>query len=125
MNALPDTTVEVTESESVTSGGTRKIVWFVWFEEAWIHPKELPDTACETLDRASGTVWAQRLTFRTSPGTRIMRVEVRPRSEERMSPLHYLTREVRGARQKTHRAYFRVSKNGILVAEPHRPTSAE
>lgn len=125
MNALPDTTVEVTESESVTSRGTQKIVWFVWSEGTWIHPKELPDTTCETLDRASGTVWAQRLTFRLSPGARIMRVEVRPRSEERMSPLDYLTREVRGARQKTHRAYFEVSKNGILVAEPPKPSSAE
>ncbi|MDX2051346.1 MAG: hypothetical protein SFV15_03080 [Polyangiaceae bacterium] len=122
---MNDLLVELTESEAVTPHGTQKVVWFVWFKGCWTHPKELDGTVCESLERASGTVWAQRLKVPLPEGARLMKVDQRPNTQERLNPLDYLTREVRGARQKTHRRYYRVSRNGTLVMEPVKPTSPQ
>lgn len=123
MNASALASVELVESESVTERGTQKIVWFLWMNEAWTHPVELPGSVCTLIDQGRGTLWARRFELSVPVGTRGMRVEVRPQAAERLSPLQYLKKEVRGARQVTYKSYYLISPNGTLLPEAKKRTS--
>jgi hypothetical protein len=114
----PNTVVaEVTESESVVSRGTRRITWLVYNGSVWVHLSTLASCVASDLPGEPGVVWARLLRFEAAPGTRLVRVQEDPAHRQRLSPLGYLTREVRSGRRDTHRTHYRVSRNGTLLRE--------
>ena len=115
--------IELTDGEVVVSRGTRAITWWVKKGESWINARGWPGAKVEQLDSGPGTVWECRLDLEVPRGTLLMRVESHPLPLTRTEPFEYLEREIRRARRRVLRTYFKVGRRGELLREPKRGRS--
>jgi hypothetical protein len=113
--------VEVVDEESIVERGTGQVNWFVRLNDAWVHVSTWPGARQERLDAGAGTVWQSRTELDLPRGTRLMRVESRPSTYARESPLEYLTRGAPSKRRKTRRNYYLVGRSGALIATRDEP----
>lgn len=107
--------VEVVDEETIVERGTRKVTWFVRVADAWVHASNVAGAVITDEEAGPGTVWGRRTVLRLAAGTRLMRVETRPRPHAYDDPFAYLRREVRDARRKTHRSEYLVTARGALA----------
>jgi hypothetical protein len=83
--------VEVIDEERIVERGTAQVNWFVRLNDAWVHVSTWPAARSERLDAGAGTVWQSRTELDLPRGARLMRVESRPNTYARGTPLEYLT----------------------------------
>jgi hypothetical protein len=107
----------VTDTERIVDHGAALTTWFVKRDAAWVKASEWPGGTTTARDAGPGTVWERSVLLSVSAGTLMMRVETRPRPEERRDPFAYLEREARRARRVTRRTYYRVAPGGRLTVE--------
>jgi len=112
----PQESVEVIDEERIVPRGTAQVNWFVRLNDAWVHVSEWPGARSERLEAGAGTVWQSRTEIQVPRGARLMRVESRPRSYARESPLEYLTRGAPSKSRKVRRNYYVVGRLGDLIA---------
>ncbi|HYQ41342.1 MAG TPA: hypothetical protein VER11_05230 [Polyangiaceae bacterium] len=112
----PQESVEVIDEERIVPRGTAQVNWFVRLNDAWVHVSEWPGARSERLEAGAGTVWQSRTEIQVPRGARLMRVESRPRSYARESPLEYLTRGAPSKSRKVRRNYYVVGRLGALIA---------
>ena len=117
----PQEVVEVIDEERIVERGTAQVNWFVRLNDAWVHVTELPGARSERLNAGAGTVWQSRTEIDVPRGARLMRVESRPSSYARESPLEYLTRGAPSKSRKLRRNYYLVGRSGELVASADEP----
>ena len=113
--------VELVDEETIVPRGTRKVVWYVRTGDAWTHPGDLPDATRVALEPRPGTIWMSSTEVKVQPGTRLMRVESDPSQDPARDPLDYLRGEIRGARRRTRRSYYRVTERGDRRPETPKP----
>jgi hypothetical protein len=113
--------IEVTDEERIAPRGTAQVNWFVRFNDVWVHVSTWAGARSERLDAGAGTVWQSRTELDVPRGARLMRVESRPSSYARESPLEYLTRGAPSKSRKVRRTYYVVSRSGELVITPDDP----
>jgi hypothetical protein len=70
------------------------------------------------MDTGPGTIWETQATLSLAAGTWVQKVVSSPRRDVRQDPMHYLQKEVRGAKRHVARSYFRVNTRGILKRAP-------
>ncbi|MEO6603929.1 MAG: hypothetical protein ABIQ16_28860 [Polyangiaceae bacterium] len=116
--------IEVTDEERIVERGTAQVNWFVRFNDVWVHVSTWAGARSERLDAGAGTVWQSRTELDVPRGARLMRVESRPSSYARESPLEYLTRGAPSKSRKVRRTYYVVSRSGDLVITPDNPDVA-
>jgi hypothetical protein len=109
--------IELSDGEIVVTRGTRAITWWVKKGEGWVNARGWPGAKVEQLDAGPGTVWQCRLDLELPLGTLLMRVESHPAPAGRKEPLDYLEREIRRARRRVIRTYFKVGRRGKLLAQ--------
>jgi hypothetical protein len=114
--AQPTEVVEVIDEERIVERGTAQVNWFVRQNDAWVHVSTWPGARSERLAAGAGTVWQSRTEIDVPRGARLMRVESRPNSYNRESPLEYLTRGAPSKSRKLRRNYFVVGRSGDLIA---------
>jgi len=114
--AQPTEVVEVIDEERIVERGTAQVNWFVRQNDAWVHVSTWPGARSERLAAGAGTVWQSRTEIDVPRGARLMRVESRPNSYNRESPLEYLTRGAPSKSRKLRRNYFLVGRSGDLIA---------
>ncbi|MEI9949296.1 MAG: hypothetical protein WDO74_09995 [Pseudomonadota bacterium] len=119
--APPQEVVEVIDEERIVERGTAQVNWFVRLNDAWVHVSAWPGARSERLDAGAGTVWQSRTEIDVPRGARLMRVESRPSSYARESPLEYLTRGAPSKSRKLRRNYYFVGRLGDLIATPDGP----
>ena len=117
----PQEVVEVIDEERIVERGTAQVNWFVRLNDAWVHVTEWPGARSERLNAGAGTVWQSRTEIDVPRGARLMRVESRPSSYARESPLEYLTRGAPSKSRKLRRNYYLVGRSGELVASADEP----
>jgi len=117
----PRETVEVIDEERIVERGTAQVNWFVRLNDAWVHVSAWAGARSERLDAGAGTVWQSRTEIDVPRGARLMRVESRPSSYARESPLEYLTRGAPSKSRKLRRNYYFVGRAGALIATPDGP----
>ncbi len=117
----PQEVVEVIDEERIVERGTAQVNWFVRLNDAWVHVSAWPGARSERLNAGAGTVWQSRTEIDVPRGTRLMRVESRPSSYARESPLDYLTRGAPSKSRKLRRNYYLVGRLGDLIATPDGP----
>jgi len=113
--------VEVIDEERIVERGTAQVNWFVRLNDAWVHVSAWPGARSERLDAGAGTVWQSRTEIDVPRGACLMRVESRPSSYARESPLEYLTRGAPSKSRKLRRNYYFVGRSGDLIATPDGP----
>src|SRR3954469_12229871 len=117
----PSEIVEVIDEERIVPRGTAQVNWFVRLNDAWVHVSAWPGARSERLNAGAGTVWQSRTEIEVPRGARMMRVESRPSSYARESPLDYLTRGAPSKSRKLRRNYYFVGRQGDLIATPEGP----
>ena len=117
----PQEVVEVIDEERIVERGTAQVNWFVRLNDAWVHVTEWPGARSERLNAGAGTVWQSRTEIDVPRGARLMRVESRPSSYARESPLEYLTRGAPSKSRKLRRNYYLVGRSVELVASADEP----
>jgi len=117
----PREIVEVIDEERIVERGTAQVNWFVRLNDAWVHVSAWPGARSERLDAGAGTVWQSRTEIDVPRGARLMRVESRPNSYARESPLEYLTRGAPSKSRRLRRNYYFVGRSGGLIATPDGP----
>ena len=115
--------IELIDEERIVPRGTAQVNWFVRFNDAWVHVSTWAGARSERLDAGAGTVWQSRTELDVPPGSRLMRVESRPNSYARESPLEYLTRGAPSKTRKLRRTYYVVSRSGDLAIGADEPAS--
>jgi hypothetical protein len=106
--------VELVDSARVVPYGEARVTWFVRKGEGWVRAAEWPGAVVEARDAGPGTVWERAVTMDLSPGTELLRVESRPRTEAPKDPLSYLDR--RSSRPRaTRRTRYRVEVGGRVL----------
>jgi hypothetical protein len=108
--------VLVVDEERIAPRGTAQVNWFVRLNDAWVHVSTWPGARSERLDAGAGMVWQSRTELDLPRGTRLMRVESRPNSYARGTPLEYLTRGAPSKSRKVRRNYYVVDRSGQLLA---------
>jgi hypothetical protein len=108
--------VEVIDEERIVERGTAQVNWFVRLNDAWVHVSTWPAARSERLDAGAGTVWQSRTELDLPRGARLMRVESRPNTYARGTPLEYLTRGAPSKSRKVRRNYYLVGRSGQLIA---------
>ena len=127
MPAAPPSPLElvlVIDEERIVPRGTAQVNWFVRLNDAWVHVSAWVGARSERLDAGVGTVWQSRTELDLPRGAKLMRVESRPSSYARESPLDYLTRGAPSKRRKVRRNYYLVGRSGDLVSTPDDPDLA-
>jgi hypothetical protein len=119
--SAPQEVVEVIDEERIVARGTAQVNWFVRLNDAWVHVSAWPGARSERLNAGAGTVWQSRTEIEVPRGARMMRVESRPSSYARESPLDYLTRGAPSKSRKLRRNYYFVGRQGDLIATPEGP----
>jgi hypothetical protein len=122
--APPTQIVEVVDEERIVERGTAQVNWFVRLNDAWVHVSSWPGARSERLAAGAGTVWQSRTELDLPGGARLMRVESRPSSYSRESPLEYLTRGAPSKSRKLRRHYYLVGRQGDLIATAFDPDLA-
>jgi hypothetical protein len=117
----PQEVASVIDEERIVERGTAQVNWFVRLNDAWVHVTEWPGARSERLNAGAGTVWQSRTEIDVPRGARLMRVESRPSSYARESPLEYLTRGAPSKSRKLRRNYYLVGRSGELVASADEP----
>jgi hypothetical protein len=117
--------VEVIDEERIVERGTAQVNWFVRLNDAWVHVSTWEGARSERLAAGAGTVWQSRTELDLPRGAKLMRVESRPSSYARDSPLDYLTRGAPSKSRKLRRNYYLVGRSGDLVATRDDPDLAE
>jgi len=117
----PQRVVEVIDEERIVERGTAQVNWFVRLNDAWVHVSAWPGARSERLNAGAGTVWQSRTEIDVAQGTRLMRVESRPSSYARESPLEYLTRGAPSKSRKLRRNYYFVGRSGDLIPTADGP----
>jgi hypothetical protein len=116
--------VEVIDEERIVERGTAQVNWFVRLNDAWVHVSTWAGARSERLDAGVGTVWQSRTELDLPRGSKLMRVESKPSSYARESPLDYLTRGAPSKSRKVRRNYYLVGRSGDLVATADDPDLA-
>jgi len=116
--------VEVIDEERIVPRGTAQVNWFVRLNDVWVHVSAWPGARSERLAAGVGTVWQSRTEIDVPRGARLMRVESRPSSYQRESPLEYLTRGAPAKSRKVRRNYYLVARQGDLVGTLEDPDLA-
>jgi len=116
--------VEVIDEERIVPRGTAQVNWFVRLNDVWVHVSAWPGARSERLTAGVGTVWQSRTEIDVPRGARLMRVESRPSSYQRESPLEYLTRGAPAKSRKVRRNYYLVARQGDLVGTLEDPDLA-
>ncbi|MEO8901644.1 MAG: hypothetical protein ABI627_08965 [Polyangiaceae bacterium] len=111
----PPEIVVVIDEERIVERGTGQVNWFVRVNDAWAHVSTWPGARSDRLDAGAGTVWQSRTELDLPLGARLMRVESRPQSYARESPLEYLTRGAPSKSRKVRRTYYAVGRAGALT----------
>lgn len=120
----PTEVVEVIDEERIVERGTAQVNWFVRFNDVWVHVSAWAGARSERLAAGAGTVWQSRTELDVPRGGRLMRVESRPSSYARESPLEYLTRGAPSKSRKVRRNYYIVGRLGDLVPTKEDPDLA-
>jgi hypothetical protein len=113
--------IEVIDEERIAPRGTAQVNWFARYNDAWVHVSTWAGARSERLDAGAGTVWQSRTELDLPRGARLMRVESRPNSYARESPLEYLTRGAPSKSRRVRRTYYVVSRSGDLTIVPADP----
>ena len=127
MSAVPPPhleVVEVIDEERIVERGTAQVNWFVRLNDAWVHVSTWVGARSERLDAGVGTVWQSRTELDLPRGSKLMRVESKPSSYARETPLDYLTRGAPSKSRKVRRNYYLVGRSGDLVATADDPDLA-
>lgn len=106
--------VRLVAAESVVAGGTRKSTWLVYLEGRWVSAKDVPEVELELLDPGAGTIWQTIATLQLPVSCWVQNVQSSPQRNDRRDPLRYLQQEIRGARRRVTRTYYRVNRHGEL-----------
>src|SRR3954447_137121 len=108
----PQESVELVDEERIVPRGTAQVNWFVRLNDAWVHVSAWPGARSERLNAGAGTGWPSRTEIEVPRAARMMRVESRPSSYARESPLDYLTRGAPSKSRKLRRNYYFVGRQG-------------
>jgi hypothetical protein len=116
--------VRVLTGEYVVPYGTKTTTWSVHVEGSWTSITKVAGSERQTVSSGPGTVWQSLFEVRVPAGTWLLRIDTAPLPRRHDDPMSYLEREVRGARQKVTRRYYRVRRSGELVpaAREQAPT---
>jgi hypothetical protein len=109
-------TIQLIDEERIVERGTSEIKWFVRVNDAWV-PARNAEGASTELENAKGpgVVWRRHTQVELPVGTRVLRVEQRPRVLVR-TPLEHLASSRSSPRQTSRRVYS-VGLRGELVLE--------
>ncbi|HLV67339.1 MAG TPA: hypothetical protein VKY73_16065 [Polyangiaceae bacterium] len=110
--------VELVEGEHIVARGSVEVAWLVAVRDGWLPAARAPGARVQTLPSGPGTVWQRVVELELPRGTRLVRVESRPRSVQR-TPLEHLQRGAGPARRVLRRSY-QVGKGGAV--RPQEPT---
>ncbi|HLV67378.1 MAG TPA: hypothetical protein VKY73_16265 [Polyangiaceae bacterium] len=107
MPANPEAPLErvaLVEGEHVVARGTVEVGWLLPVGDGWLPVARAPGARVQSLESGPGTVWQRVVELELPRGTRLVRVESRPRSVRR-TPLEHLARGAGPARRVIRQAY--------------------
>lgn len=113
--------VRVLGGEYVVPHGTTTTAWSVHSGGAWVSVARAPGWTREAVSAGPGTIWQALFECELPAGTWLLRIDTTPLPERHADPLAYLEREVRTARKRFRRRFYRLAPNGeLLSAEASR-----
>jgi hypothetical protein len=114
-------TIRVVASEVVVPRGTARTTWLIYTDGQWRSVRDVSDVVLTQLDPKPGIVWHTEAALTVPAGTWLQRTQRDPNEATYRDPLRYLENEVRRARERVRRDYFRVAPSGKLTRDRTPP----